>query len=302
MSAVLWDERAEQEKFEMMDRHYTFGVALVTVSALIWASAGIFTRGVDADAWSVIFWRGLAATGFTLGYLVLRRGLRAEWRRMQAPAWVATLLMASGTAAFIPAFKLSSVANVALIWATAPFVTAGLAWVLLRERPSQRVVFASLATAAGVGIMAWGSLQRGGLVGDFLAFWMTLMMSASFLIYRRWPETPAALPAALSAALLVPVAYVFTDPAEVIVSERWILVAFGAVFAAASVLMLEGARRIPAAEVALIGALETPLAPVLAFLILSETPPAASLTGGVLIFAAVVWAQINGMRRNARRV
>ncbi|GGA13936.1 DMT family transporter [Neptunicoccus cionae] len=283
-----------------MDRHYTLGVMLVTFSALIWASAGIFTRGVDADAWSVIFWRGLAATGFTFIYLLLTEGLRREWKMMRPPAWLATVLMASGTAAFIPAFKLSSVANVALIWATAPFVTAALAWVMLGERPSRRVVIASIATAAGVGILAGGSVQGGGLAGDLLAFWMTLMMSASFLIYRRWPQTPAALPSALSAMLLLPFALMFTDPVTVSTQERWILVAFGAVFAAASVLMLEGARRIPAAEVALIGALETPLAPVLAFLILSETPPAATLTGGVLIFAAVLWAQINGMKHHSR--
>lgn len=284
-----------------MDRQYTFGVVLVVVSALIWSSAGIFTRGVDADAWSVIFWRGIAATGFSLTYLLLRGTLRQDWRQMRGPAWLATLLMASGTAAFIPAFKLSSVANVALIWASAPFVTAGLAWLLLGERPSKRVVIASLATAAGVAVVAGGSVQSGGGIGDVLAFWMTLMMAASFIIYRRWPDTPAALPAALSSAVLVPVAALFSDPTHVIMSERWILVGFGAVFAAASVLMLEGARRIPAAEVALIGALETPLAPVLALVILSETPPVATLLGGAVILAAVLWAQARGLGRVSRR-
>lgn len=285
-----------------MDRHYTFGVILVAVSALIWSSAGIFTRGVAADAWSVIFWRGIATTGFTLAYLLLRGSLRQEWRRMRAPAWLATVLMASGTAAFIPAFKLSSVANVALIWASVPFVTAGLAWLLLAERPSRRVVIASLVTVVGVGIVAQGSLQGGNVVGDLLAFWMTLMMAASFIIYRRWPDTPAALPAAVSSAVLVPIAALLSDPMQVITSERWILVGFGAVFAAASVLMLEGARRIPASEVALFGALETPLAPVLALVILSETPPATTLLGGVVILAAVVWAQLSGLRRSAKVV
>lgn len=284
-----------------MDRQYTFGVVLVAVSALIWSSAGIFTRGVDADAWSVIFWRGIAATGFTLVYLLLRGTLRRDWQQMRGPAWLATALMASGTAAFIPAFKLSSVANVALIWASAPFVTAGLAWLLLRERPSKRVVIASLVTAAGVGIVAGGSVQGSGVSGDLLAFWMTLMMASSFLIYRRWPETPAALPAALSSAVLVPTAALFSDPSHVIIIERWILVAFGAVFAAASVLMLEGARRIPAAEVALIGALETPLAPVLALMILSEFPPTTTLFGGAVILGAVIWAQVSGVRQTPKR-
>lgn len=48
------------------------GVMLVVLSALVFSSAGIFTKGVETDAWGVIFWRGLAAAGFTLAYLVLR--------------------------------------------------------------------------------------------------------------------------------------------------------------------------------------------------------------------------------------
>lgn len=274
-----------------MDRTYGIGVALVTLSAVIWSSAGIFTRGVEADAWAVIFWRGIAATGFTLAYMALRGKLVAEVRGVNGPTLLATLLMASGTAAFIPAFKLSSVANVALIWATAPFVTAGLSWLFLREPPSRRVVIASCATLGGVAIVAWGSLQSGLWVGDMLAFWMTLMMSASFVIYRRWPDTPAALPSAASAAVLIPIAWVFTDAMGVLTHERWILVAFGAVFAGASVLMFEGARRIPSAEVALIGSLETPVAALLAFVILAEATPPLTFVGGLIIMAAVVWSQ-----------
>ena len=274
-----------------MDRTYVIGVILVAVSAVIWSSAGIFTRGVEADAWAVIFWRGIAATGFTLAYMALRGSLVSEFRNLNAPTVLAVVLMASGTAAFIPAFKLSSVANVALIWATAPFVTAGLTWLFLREPPSRRVVIASFATLFGVGIVAWGSLQSGGWIGDLLAFWMTLMMSASFVIYRRWPDTPAALPSAVSAAVLIPIAWVFTDAMDVVVHERWIITAFGAVFATASVLMMEGARRIPSAEVALIGAVETPVAGVLAYLILAEAAAPLTILGGVIIMVAVIWSQ-----------
>ena len=198
---------------------------------------------------------------------------------------------ASGTAAFIPAFKLSSVANVAVIWAAAPFLAAALAWIFLRERPATRVVLASAATFGGVLILAWGSLRSGSVIGDLLALWMTLMMSSVFVVYRRWPETPAGFPTVMASLFLLPFAYAFTDVASMPANEIWILVAFGAVFSMASVLMFEGARRIPSAEVALIGTLETPLAFVLAFLILGEVPLNATLIGGAIIFVSVVWAQ-----------
>jgi len=51
------------------------GVALVCISAIAFSTAGLFTKGVSADAWSVIFWRGVSAAVFTLVYALLRAGI-----------------------------------------------------------------------------------------------------------------------------------------------------------------------------------------------------------------------------------
>ncbi|MDW3118291.1 MAG: EamA family transporter [Roseovarius pacificus] len=69
------------------------------------------------------------------------------------------------------------------------------------------------------------------------------------------------------------------------------LAGFGLVFAVASVMLSEGARRLPSAETALLSTLEVPLAPVLAWAILSESPSPRALCGGALIVFAVVWSQ-----------
>ena len=122
----------------------TTGVILVIISAIVFSSAGIFTKGVETDAWGVIFWRGLSAAAFTFGYLILRGALIREIAAFRLPTLVVTLMMAAGTAAFIPAFKLSSVANVALIYAAAPFIAAAMAWIFIGERPTRTVVIASL--------------------------------------------------------------------------------------------------------------------------------------------------------------
>ncbi len=270
---------------------HALGILLVCISSLVFSTAGIFTKGVAADAWSVIFWRGASAALLSLGFVSLCGNLRAELRRFGLPAVMATLLGASGTAAFIPAFKLTSVANVALIWATAPFVAALLAWLAIGERPSRRVAIASLLAMLGVGITVQGSFGTGNLLGDALAGWMTLMMACVIVIYRVWPDTPTVLPAALSSVVLLPPAWIFSNPGHVATSEIWILIAFGLVFAVASITLSEGARRIPAAQTALLGALETPLAPLWAFFILSEQPVQQAIIGGTIVMAAVVWSQ-----------
>ncbi|SPH19746.1 hypothetical protein ASD8599_00481 [Ascidiaceihabitans donghaensis] len=270
------------------------GVILVIVSAVVFSSAGIFTKGVETAAWDIIFWRGVFAASFTLLYLGLRGALRREARAMTRPAYGAALLLASGTAAFIPAFKLSTVANVAIIYAAAPFVAAALAWGLIREAPTKTVMIASTAAFAGVFVILSGSLGSLHIAGDALALWMTCMMAGSMVIYRRFPETPAALPAALSSIILLPIAAILGAPFDVPISDLPVLAAFGLVFAVASVTLSEGARRLPSAETALLSILEMPLAPVLALLILNEHPAIQTLAGGAIILVAIVWSQRKG--------
>ncbi len=270
------------------------GVALVCISAIAFSTAGLFTKGVSADAWSVIFWRGVSAAVFTLVYALLRGDFRREWHGFGAAAWGSTLLSVSGTAAFIPAFKLTSIANVALIWASAPFVTALLAWVLLKERPSQRVLLASCVAIIGVFVVVSGSFGGGTLLGDALAFWMTLMIAGIMVLYRRFPQTPVLLPNALASVILLPVALWFTAPLQVISMELLLLLVFGVVFALASVTFTMGARILPPTEAALLSALETPLAPIWAFLLLSEIPTWAAAIGGAMIMGALIWSQMRG--------
>lgn len=269
----------------------TVGVVLVVVSAVVFSSAGIFTKWVPTPAWDIIFWRGVSAASFTLIYLTFRGNLVREIRIFGKPALLVTIMMGLGTAAFIPAFKLSNVANVALIYGAAPFAAAGLTWVFIKELPTRTVLLASIAAFTGVVIVVSGSLGSSRVQGDMLAMFMTLMMAGTMVVYRKYPSTTAALPAALSSLLLLPLAFAFGEPLSVPTTDLPVLLCFGLVFAVASVTLSEGARRLPPAETALLSTLEMPLAPILALLILSEVPTPAMLLGGAIILAAVVWSQ-----------
>ncbi|MFK7838582.1 MAG: DMT family transporter [Sulfitobacter sp.] len=273
-----------------MDSRQT-GVALVVISAFVFSTAGIFTKGVETAAWDIIFWRGVAASGFTVAYLALRGTLQAELRAFGTTALFVTLMMGAGTAAFIPAFKFSSVAHVALIYGAAPFIAAALGWMFLRELPSRRVALASVAAFGGVGVILSGSLGGIALRGDLLALFMTVMMAGTMVVYRARPETTAALPAALSSVVLLPFAFAFGDPLAVPTADLPVLMLFGLVFAVASVTLSEGARRLAPSETALLSILEMPLAPVLALLILAERPTPQVIIGGAIIIIAVVHSQ-----------
>lgn len=197
---------------------------------------------------------------------------------------------ALGTAAFIAAFKLTTIANVSLIYAAAPMLAAFLAWVWIGEKASGTVVTGSLLALAGVAIIVSGSLGQINLHGDLLALGMAVAMAVLMVIYRRFPSTLGAGPAALSSLLLVPIALVLGNPFGIQISEILILSAFGLIFAIASVTLAEGAKRVPSGQTALLSTLEVPLAPVLAFLVLSEVPHIRTIAGGALALIAVLLA------------
>jgi len=269
---------------------YRVGVILLLVSAVAFSTAGPFTKGVASSAWTIIFWRGLFSAGFLIVWLLWRDRARmaGEFRTMGGPGWSVVLASSAGTAAFIPAFKFTAVANVALIYAAAPFAAAGIAWIWMGEAPSRRALLASLAALAGVSVIVGGSLASPNLSGDLLAVWMTLSMAVVIVIYRRYPATPSAAPMFASSLILSAIALISASPFDAAAGDIPVMAAFGLVHAVGSVTLAEGARRLPAVETGLLSALETPLAPVWAWLLFTETPTLPTVLGGAVIVAALL--------------
>jgi len=257
-----------------MNPHRT-GVILVTLSAIVFSTAGVFTKGVDAGAWEIIFWRGVFAAGFTTLYVLWRGSFHQEFTLLGKSGWAVAIIGASGSAAFIPAFKLTTMANVMMIYAAAPLIAALLAWVWIKERISLRLGLGCFGALAGVAIIVQASIGKMNLQG------------------RRYPTTPAAGPAALSSMILLPLGFLYGDPFAIALHEFFIMAAFGLIFAIASVTLAEGMKRIPAGETALLSALETPLAPIFGWMFFAEVPANASLLGGAVILIAVLATQID---------
>jgi drug/metabolite transporter (DMT)-like permease len=278
------------------------GVTLVLISATVFSTAGLFVKGVESDAWAILFWRGLSAALFTTIYIAWRGSLQRELPGMGKPGLMAAIVGALATIAFIPSFKFTSIANVSLIYAAVPFAAAAIAWLWMREKPAPVVLAASGAAFSGVLIIVGGSLDSINLAGDLLALWMTLGMAGYMCIYRRYPNTPAAGPAVLLSLLLVPISWIAGDPLSAPLHEIFVMCSFGLVFALASVTIAEGARRLPAAETALLSALETPLAPLWAFMLFTEVPTAYTVLGGTIILLALFGSQWYGSYKKAQGV
>lgn len=260
------------------------------ISAITFSTAGLFTKGVEASAWDVTFWRAFFGSIVTTIWLISRGTIRQNFFGMGYSGFTIAIIGAIGTAAFIQSFKLTSIANVSLIYAVSPLVAALLAWFAIGEKVSFRTMLGCVSALLGVIIIVAGSLGEISLYGDLLALCMTTVMASIMVIYRKYPDTPGAGPAVLSSILLLPFAAAFGNPIHVELTEIYVLSAFGLLFAIASVTLAEGAKRVSSGQTALLSSLETPLAPVFAFILFTEVPNTATFVGGSVVLFAVLFS------------
>jgi drug/metabolite transporter (DMT)-like permease len=280
------------------------GVALVGGATLCWSTTGLTTRLVAADAWTIILWRGLSGGLAILAVGTALRGRRAALASLRAMGWAGAgvaFCSTAGTILYITALKLSSVAHVAIIYATVPFLAATLGWLATREAPGASTVLASLAAAGGVLLMVGGTAGEGDALGDALALLMTLAYAVMIVILRRNAAVPLVPAAGLAALGCAAAAFPFAGPADPATVAALLLCGL-VQNGLADTLFTRGAQAVPPSRTALIGTLEGPLAPLWVWLALGEAPAAATLAGGSVVLAAVVGNVALGERRRRAAV
>ncbi len=275
------------------------GVAMTFWSAVVWSTGGFFVRLIPLDLWTMLGWRSVFGLLSILAFAIWQKGPRGlEFGKLLSwPGLLLVVCSGIGMICFVASTKLTSVANVAVLYATLPFMTAGLAWLWLRERPSLRTMVASAAALAGVVIMAWGSIHGGHLLGDSIAVAMTLLTAGLAVTARRYRDMPILEAVIAGCALAMAAGFVLGDPAAATPTDLLWLALFGILTMGLGMAMFTvGARRIPSAQAGLLGAMETPLAPLWVWIGFNEVPSLATFIGGGLILAALIWHFANELR------
>nr|WP_256476611.1 DMT family transporter [Siccirubricoccus soli] len=266
------------------------GPACILASALLFSTAGVFTGLVTADPWTILVWRGAFAG------LVLAAGTawRGGWGALRPRRWLSRPALAVaacstlGTLLFIHALRLTTVAEVTLLYATAPFLAAAFAWAWHGERPARSTLLASLLALAGVAVMTGAAPGRDGLAGNLLALGMTASIAAMMVIIRRHRTLPMLPAAALSAFASALLALPLARPLAVTGTEAAWLALFGAgQFGLGLLLLTEGSRLLPGARAALLGNAELPLAPLWVWLAFGSLPPPGTWLGGAVVALAL---------------
>ncbi|MCX7287267.1 MAG: DMT family transporter [Rhodobacterales bacterium] len=277
---------------------HLFGVLCVTGATVAWSTFGFFTLSVSADTPTVLVWRGIFGVLSLLLVLVLREGVSglAGFGRLGRMGWAFGACGGLAGLTTIMALRETSVTHVSVIFAMAPFFAAALGWLFLHERPSRPAIIASSVALIGAVTMV-GLGGEGTLYGDALAVVSVIAYSGLIVISKANPGIPSLPASVLSVSLTTVVAIPFLAGFSIPYADLPMLAAFGVVNSALAILLfMIGARHLPAIQTALIGALETPLAPFWVWLAFGIAPGLLTMVGAAIVVGAVVWYIVQDTR------
>jgi drug/metabolite transporter (DMT)-like permease len=179
---------------------------------------------------------------------------------------------------------------------------AALERVALREPIPRRTWLASIGVAVGVAWIFAGSLGGSAFAGDVAALGGSLAYATFLTLLRRGRATDMT-PALVMGGAVTALAALATGGAAMMPSARDValLVLLGAAIVPTSLLLTSlAARHIRAAEISLLGRLETVLGPLWVWLVLGDAPPPQVVAAGALIVAVTTLHSIAALRADAR--
>ncbi len=274
------------------------------LAGLFWSFVPIGVREFNyANVWQILFYRSLGV--LPLVYLLIAKTSKgspnAAIKATGHTAVFGALGLVVAYACAISALRMTTIANAAFLFATAPFFAAVLSKLILHETIRPFTIIALAIAMFGTSIMVFESYTTGNWLGDFLAL-LSAIGFAVFVVSLRANKTKDSLPVVfLGATFSVFVAAlmcVITKAGFAIPVYEVILgLCLGAfILGVGMVLCSMGSKVVPAAELSLLCMTEIILAPVWAWLILNEVPNASVLIGGAAIVGAIVLNAMSGMR------
>ena len=286
---------------------YLKGLLLTVLGVLVITPDSLLIRLIEADSWTVIFWRN-TLSGFAILFgllLYYRRDFPQKIRGIGWAGLIMGVIWALGTYCFVYSIQTTLVANTLFIISTSPIFAALIAWLVLRESVSRRTWLTIAFSLCGIAIIASGSMEadaKGSIIGDLAALGTALAVAVSFSIARR-NRSVSMIPAiGLSSILAGLVAFPFAMPLSESADKVVPIVLLGLIVTpiGASLLVI-GPRYLPAADVSLLLLLEAILGPLLVWWVLKEFPGVPTLIGGAFVLLTLAISNTVALMRRQKR-
>jgi drug/metabolite transporter (DMT)-like permease len=280
------------------------GVGMMLLAGCFLSISGLIVRHIEtASGWQVMFYRAVGMTTVLLLILAAKQRGRvvAPFRAMGWSGLFVATVLASSLIFYLFALTLTAVANVMFIISAGPFFAAVLGWILLKERVAALTWAAIAAAVGGMAIMFADGFASGRPIGLIVALCAVVTYAFVFVLLRRLRHLDM-LPALIAAAIIAGIVSAFAADGLAISRHDMLLsLVMGAVQSAGGFgFIMLGARRVPAAEGALLLLNEPILAPLWVWIFVNEVPSTVALVGGAIVFGAVLVQALAALLRERR--
>ena len=271
-------------------------ILLMIASSVVISFSGLVVRLLDAGPLVMNFYRALFLMGAILVLLFLRyrgaaivRVIGVGW-----PGLMAGAMLAGAGITFLQSMTHTTVANTLFVLGGIPFVTSGLAWIFLKEKPGRPTLVTMIIAFFGIVIMIGEGFTIGSVYGNLMALMTTLFFSI-YAVIVRFNRQVDMLPAILISTVLIMAMTGLTQRGVLPISkdDLWLCLLWGGVMSGfTSASFIVASRHIIAAELTIFMLLEFALGPVWVWLFVNEIPSTWTLTGGALVIVAVLGRSI----------
>ncbi len=282
----------------------TAALVMMVLSSFLWSTAGVVTRHLDAArGLEITFWRSFF-TLISLG-LILRlwrgAGLMRSIIAGGPKLWASGICWSIMFTAFMIALTLTTVANVLVTMALAPFLTALVARAVTGQALPRRTWWAILLAGIGIAGIFGGQISEGGssgMSGLLVALCVPFAAAVNWTLVKQSGDSdmvPAILiGAAVSSLVTLPLAW----PLSASYHDIALLAGLGVMqLAIPCSLAIIAARALSAPEVSLLALLEIIFGIALAWLGAGEQPGTNVLIGGAIVIGALAGNEWLGLRQ-----
>jgi drug/metabolite transporter (DMT)-like permease len=211
---------------------------------------------------------------------------------------MAGAMLAGAGITFLQSMTHTTVANTLFVLGGIPFVTSGLAWIFLKEKPGRPTLVTMIIAFFGIVIMIGEGFTIGSVYGNLMALMTTLFFSI-YAVIVRFNRQVDMLPAILISTVLIMAMTGLTQRGVLPISkdDLWLCLLWGGVMSGfTSASFIVASRHIIAAELTIFMLLEFALGPVWVWLFVNEIPSKWTLAGGALVIVAVLGRSILELR------
>ena len=273
-------------------------IRMMILSATIVSTAGLIFRSLnEIDIFEILFFRGAA---LVLAMLVVvnifyRQRVFETIRNVGKPGVLGAMFFTGAQTFYVFAFSNTTVANTTFTIALAPFITALLALIILKEKVSKATCFAMILAGLGIGVIIAGDVSADGKLGILFAL-LTACCFSCFAVTLRQNKHIEMLPVLLLTGSFSVLIGLFFGKWNMIPSLHDITLCFvwgGLLQGVGQSLLVLSTRVLRAAEIPLIMLLEFTLGPIWVWVLFGEQITFIAAVGGTLIFLAIFGLALN---------